>query len=419
MRVSIELRRLAALGAVACALAACATAPAPMMGPITADGRIDVTGDPATAGFDPAVLAAEAAAVQADIDAGVIPGAVMLVGRDNEVIWYETLGQQGPNDPTPMNEQTIFRVYSMTKPIVSFATMSMVEDGLIALDDPVSDYIPSYASLTVLVGDGEVRPATTEMTVKHLLTHTSGLIYGVFSPDTELGEMYLDAGSSSTSITARSLADILANLPLRTDPGAAWFYSRSTDVLGAVLEAAAGQDLQTILDERVLDPLGMDDTAFYLPASKSGQMAQAYEEGLIDPFTPMPMMSGGGGLVSSTEDYLRFVLMQMNGGEWNGVRIVEPETFELMMTGVLDDSVDASDYFYDQAGGDFGLGLGLIPVDLEDPYSPTSAGWGGYAGTLYWTDETNDVFGLYMIQNSEADTLRGRFKASVYEALED
>lgn len=403
-------------------LAACApadeTAPAETVdaGPAISDTSITMAADPAALGFDTSAFAEARADLQVGVDEGVIPGGIILVARHGEVVGLETVGQQGPDDPTPMSVETIFRIYSMTKPIVSVAAMQMVEEGKLALADPVSKYIPEYASLTVLNGDGETVPAENVMTVEDLMTHESGLIYGIFDPESQLGDMYLNAGSTSLDVTGLELARTLATLPLRFEPGTAWHYSRSTDVLGAVLEVADDRPLDELLEARILGPLGMDDTHFYLPAEKADRLAQPPTTipPLSTPLVEQPMLSGGGGLSSTTEDYFRFLEMLRNGGEYRGVRIVQPETLADMTTNRLTDDINRDNWFYGPVGG-FGLGFGLLPVDLNDPSRGQYFSWGGYAGTNMWVDPQNDVTMLFMIQNNEvSDRFRSLNRKWVY-----
>lgn len=373
---------------------------------------------PAAVGLDAADVQAMRAGMQASIDAGQIPGAILMVANKDQVGVLETVGTQGPNDATPMSTETIFRIYSMSKPIVSIAAMMLVEQGKLAIEDPVSKYIPEYAHLTVM-GEGEqVRPALNTMTVENLLTHESGLIYGVFDPDSELGKMYLEAGSSSYAISALELARRLAALPLRFEPGTKWHYSRSTDVLGAVLEVASGKPLDVLLDEMIFTPLGMDDTSFYIPASKASDLAEPIYGSVTTPLVKEPMFSGGGGLNSTTEDYARFGFMLINGGEYMGTRLIKEETIALMRQPKIGTEVDRSSFFFGNAG-DFGLGFGLMPTQMGKPETATF-GWDGAAGTAFWVDPTNELFVVYMIQARDVPGgLNFRARTALYKELAD
>ena len=203
--------------------------------------------------------------MQEAVDGGFIPGALILVGNSDGVGLLETAGFQTSAGRNPVNSQTIFRIFSMTKPIVSVAAMSLIEDGLLALDDPIEKYIPEFSNLQVIDRDsGEVRAAQNSITVENLLSHESGLIQAIFSPNSELGKMYQRDFPDYSDITARDLAGRIGKLPVYFEPGSAWHYGHSTDVLGAVLEVAAGKALDQVLNERIFEPLGMDETSFYL-----------------------------------------------------------------------------------------------------------------------------------------------------------
>jgi len=349
-------------------------------------------------GIDANEIADIKAQMQAAVDGGFVAGNILLVGNSKGVGVLETTGTQGPKQSTPMDEQTIFRIYSMTKPIVSVATMTLVEDGLLAISDPVSKYIPEFANMTVIdETTGAITPAANEMTVQDLLTHESGLIYGIFDPQSELGKRYFQAGSLRTDITALTLAKNLAALPLRFEPGTKWNYSRSTDVLGAVIEVAAGKPLDALLNERIFEPLGMDETTFFVDSSKATRLAQPIHGDMADPTVVTPMLSGGGGLHSTTEDYVRFASMLLGGGEYNGVRILEANTLLAMQQKFIGEDVDRSAFFFGPRG-DWGLGFHLQPIPGADNEGPFNFGWQGVGGTVFIVDPTNDFYMLYMAQ---------------------
>ena len=349
-------------------------------------------------GIDANEIADIKAQMQAAVDGGFVAGNILLVGNSKGVGVLETTGTQGPKQSTPMDEQTIFRIYSMTKPIVSVATMTLVEDGLLAISDPVSKYIPEFANMTVIdETTGAITPAANEMTVQDLLTHESGLIYGIFDPQSELGKRYFQAGSLRTDITALTLAKNLAALPLRFEPGTKWNYSRSTDVLGAVIEVAAGKPLDALLNERIFEPLGMDETTFFVDLSKATRLAQPIHGDMADPTVVTPMLSGGGGLHSTTEDYVRFASMLLGGGEYNGVRILEANTLLAMQQKFIGEDVDRSAFFFGPRG-DWGLGFHLQPIPGADNEGPFNFGWQGVGGTVFIVDPTNDFYMLYMAQ---------------------
>ena len=335
--------------------------------------------------------------MQAAVDDDHIAGALLLVGNNQGVGVVETVGYQGPDDKTPVNQDTIFRIYSMTKPIVSVATMSMVEDGLIKLDDPVSKFIPEFAELKVIdETTGEISSSHTAMTVQHLLTQESGLIQEFFSPDSKLGKLY-SANVSTVGNTALQVAQSLGKLPVYFEPGSKWHYGHSTDVLGAVIEVAAGKPLDQLLRERIFDPLGMDDTSFFVPAAKAYRIAEPIHGEMGDNTIVRPMLSGGGGLNSTTENYVRFAQMLLNGGVYHGARIIEEDTLELMTRKYIGAEVSREFFFYGDRG-DWGLGFHLQPTDGSNADGPHNFGWRGIGGTLFIVDPDKDFFMIYMEQ---------------------
>ena len=372
-------------------------------------------------GIDAGEIAEIKAQMQAAVDGGFIAGNLLLVGNSKGVGVLESTGTQGPEQTTPVDEQTLFRIYSMTKPIVSVATMSLAEDGLLAISDPVSKYIPEFANMTIIdEATGEISPAQNVMTIQDLLTHESGLIYGIFDPQSELGKMYFGAGSLRFDITALELAQNLAALPLRFEPGTKWNYSRSTDVLGAVIEVAAGKPLDELLDERIFAPLGMDETTFYVDESKKNRIANPIHGEMADPTVVTPMLSGGGGLHSTTEDYVRFASMLLGGGEYNGARILTEETLAAMQQKFIGEEVDRSAFFFGPRG-DWGLGFHLQPIPGADNSGPFNFGWQGVGGTVFIVDPTNDFFMLYMAQvrggPAGAPMDLTKAQAAVYKAM--
>lgn len=353
-------------------------------------------------GIDQAEIQSIRQKMQAAVDGGFVSGNIILVGNDEGIGVLENVGTQGPKQTTAMNEQTLFRIYSMTKPIVSVATMSMVEDGLISISDPVSKFIPEFANLNIIdEATGKLSPAKNEMTIQHLLTHESGLIYGIFDPESELGRQYLQAGSTRFDITALEWAKNIAALPLSFEPGSKWRYSRATDVLGAVIEVAAGKPLDALLEERIFGPLGMNETTFYVDKSKAGRMAHPIHGEMRDPFNAQPMLSGGGGLHSTTEDYARFANMLLNGGEYGGTRIISDATLDLMTQKFIGTEVNRDAFFYG-AEDDWGLGFHLQAIPGATDDGPYNFGWRGVGGTLFIVDPENDFFMLYMAQVRDA-----------------
>jgi CubicO group peptidase (beta-lactamase class C family) len=354
--------------------------------------------DPSVFGITAAEIANIRSQMQAAVDGNHIAGALLLVGNNDGIGLLETVGTQGPNDATPVDQETIFRIYSMTKPIVSVAAMSMVEDGLLSVDDPVSKYIPEFAALEIINNDnGDRRPAQNVMTVEHLLTHKSGLVQSIFAMGTTLGKLYEDSIPSDGSLSSLEVARRLGNLPLLFEPGSAWHYGHSTDVLGAVLEVAAGKSLDAILKERIFEPLGMDETTFWLSASKTSRVAQPIHGEMADNTIERPFLSGGGGLNSTTEDYVRFAQMLLNGGEYRGARIIAEETLAWMSEERITPDVSREHFFYGNRGG-WSMGFHLQPNDPANPAAGNNFGWRGIGGTLFAVDRVNNFFMIYMEQ---------------------
>lgn len=372
---------------------------------------------PSSVGVNPAPLDAEADALLADIRAGTLPGAVLVVGRNGKIVWERNLGTQGPNDPTPMSLDTIFRIQSMTKPIVSVAVMMLVEQGRIGLDDPVSKYLPEYTNVTVF-DEGTIRPAKTVMTIRHLLSHTAGLIAVVGAPRTPLHEIWANSGTWTQDQTVQEASRATGALPMLNDPGTRWNYGRSVDVQGAVIEVVTGKTFDVALKEMIFQPLGMNDTDFYLsPQQAAGRVAQPASGRPYDPTQRRAMMFGTNGLASTTRDYLRFTMMLAGGGTLDGVRILEPGTLKMMTTDQLGPGVDRSTFSYRAEGG-FGLGFGLKPEGVGGPHATQVWTWGGSDGTNFWVDPKSGLFTVFMIQNgAEGNRLQARFNKAVFESL--
>ena len=375
------------------------------------------TVDPASIGLKADKLNRIRAALAKDTADGRVPGAVMLIARRGKVGFFEAAGYQTPEKKRPMTARTIFRMYSMTKPIVSVAAMTLVEDGRLHLDQPVARYIPEFAKMTVNLPAGE-RPAKNQITVRDLLRHTSGLIYGVFGRG-PLGRKYKQAGVADRDIDLQEFSARIAKLPLRFEPGTAWHYGRSTDVLGRVIEVAAGQPLDRFLAARIFRPLGMTDTAFYQDTDKAGRIAQPVWP-LFDVTNPKPMLSGGGGLTSTMADYLRFVMMLRNRGSLDGKRIIKPETLALMTR----NQIAGLDRKYFRARAAYGFGLGFaVRIANDGARYPGTLGdywWRGYAGTYFWVDPAKDLFAIFLIQDpSNRLYYTDATRSWVYGALAD
>jgi CubicO group peptidase (beta-lactamase class C family) len=394
--------------ALAAVLALALAAPAAAAPKEQVDPKVSsiVKGDAKALGFDPAKLKAAEDGLKADVAEGKIAGAYLLVGRHGKVVFQEGFGTQGPGQTAVPNAETIFRVFSMTKPIVSVTAMTLVEEGKLDLDAPVAKYLPEYANLVVWQPDGTTKPATRPMLVRNLMSHTSGLIYGFIQPTTPLAKAWDAGGENRDNVTLRQYAKTIAKLPLRSEPGTAWYYSRSTDVLGAVVEAAGGKPLDVLVRERVTGPLGMTDTGFVQPAASKARFAEPLKaDQLYYDYAVKPqLLSGGGGISSTTEDYLRFVLMLEGDGQYKGVRILKPETLALMRQDQTTPEIQKAGLFFPGPGMGFGLGFSLVKDDkLQRPGNGTFSWW-GIAGTEFWVDPKNDVFMIFMVQSRERAT---------------
>jgi len=412
------------VASLAAALALGIAGPAPAAPKGVVDPKVSsiVLGDPAALGFEPAKFDAARQGLKADVAAGKIAGAYLLIGRHGKVAFNEGFGVQGPGQTTPVSATTIFRVYSMTKPIISITAMTLVEEGKLDLDAPVSKYLPEYANLRVWQADGTTKSATRPMLVRNLMSHTSGLIYGFIQPTTPISQAWAAGGENRNDLTAREYARLIAKLPLRSEPGAAWYYSHSTDVLGAVLEVAGAKPLDVLVRERVTGPLGMVDTGFWQPEAKRARFAEAVNGSgggiYYDYAKPTPFLSGGGGMSSTTQDYLRFVLMLEGGGQYKGVRIVKTETLARMRQDETTPDIRRAGLFFPGPGMGFGLGFSLVNDDkLQRPGAGTFSWW-GIAGTEFWVDPKNDVFMVFMVQSRElAMEYQRRNRQWIYDAL--
>jgi CubicO group peptidase (beta-lactamase class C family) len=389
----------------------------------TADPNVSsiVHGDAASLGFDPSKLDVARQGLKADVAAGKIPGAYLLIARHGKVAFEEGFGVQGPGQTAPVGNESIFRIFSMTKPIVSVTAMTLVQQGKLDVDAPVSKYLPEYANLRVWQADGSSVPATRPVLVRHLMSHTSGLIYGFITPTAPIAKAWDAGGENRNDLTAREYARVIAKLPLKNEPGAAWNYSRSTDVLGAVVEVAGGKPLDVLVRERVTGPLGMTDTAFFQPETKRARFAEPLPAGAgiaYDYAKRTPMLSAGGGLSSTTEDVLRFALMLAGDGQYRGVRILKPETLARMRQDETTPEVRRAGTFFPGPGMGFGLGFSLVNDDTVQRPGKGTFSWWGIAGTEFWVDPKNDVVVVFMVQARErAMEYQRKNRAWIYDAL--
>jgi CubicO group peptidase (beta-lactamase class C family) len=346
-----------------------------------------------------------------EISNGGLPGTVMLIYRDGQVVHFEANGMRDKERSVPMTKDSIFRMASMTKPVTSVAIMMLYEEGKIAVGDPVSKYLPEFKDMKVGIeskdGNGNVVltlvPPRRPMTVQDLLRHTSGLTYGHRGRSSALvKKAYVAAGEQSREHTNAELVSKLALTPLAFHPGTQWEYGRSTDVLGRVVEVVSGMSLGEFFQARIFAPLGMVDTFFNVPPEKVGRVAQPMVEpaigrrpNVVDPSKTQRFESGGGGLYSTAPDYLRFTRMLLNGGELDGVRLLSPKTVEFMAADHLG-TIPGSTY----PGYGFGLGFAVrTSTGVND--TPGSIGeylWGGAQGTWFWIDPKENLIAIFMSQ---------------------
>ena len=385
---------------------------------------------PETLGLSRPRLQAMSDAFKREIDKGTVPGVTVLVARRGQIGWFEALGKQGPAGAAPMVRDSIFRIFSMTKPIVSVGVMALVEDGQLLLSDAVAKFIPEFASQQVgVVKDGklELVPPTRPMTVQDLLRHTSGLTYE-HQGDGPVHKLYQESRVRSRKISNAEHAALVASFPLVCQPGAEFNYSRSTDILGRIIEVVSGKTLGAFLTERVLAPLQMAETGFSTSEANAGRLAEPFA---ADPWTgdkvalfnmlEQPVMeSGGGGLVSTTMDYARFCLMLRNGGTLDGNRVIGRKTLELMASDHLGPDVAINGTLLSPGHG-FGLGFAVRKEAGIAPF-PGSVGqyfWSGIAGTFFWIDPKEDLFAVFMSQGpGQRDYTRTLVRDLVYAAVE-
>lgn len=385
---------------------------------------------PETLGLSRPRLQVMSDAFKREIDKGTIPGVTVLVARRGQVGWFEALGKQSPAGAAPMAHDSIFRIFSMTKPIVSVGIMALVEDGHLLLGDAVAKFIPEFADQKVGIVSGgklELVPPERPMTVQDLLRHTSGLTYE-HQGDGPVHKLYQDSRVRSRKITNAEHAALVASFPLVCHPGDEFNYSRSTDILGRIIEIVSGKSLGTYLAERILAPLQMAETGFATSEANAGRLAEPFA---ADPWTgdkvalfnmlEQPIMeSGGGGLVSTTMDYARFALMLRNGGTLDGNRIIGRKTLELMASDHLGPAVKVNSPLLSPGHG-FGLGFAVRREAGIAPF-PGSVGqyfWSGIAGTFFWIDPKEDLFVVFMSQGpGQRDFTRTLVRDLVYAAVD-
>ncbi|MEM7077940.1 MAG: serine hydrolase domain-containing protein [Pseudomonadota bacterium] len=374
------------------------------------------------------------------VDEGAFAGVITMVARNGKVVHFEAVGNRGAADDRMLRKDDLFRIYSMTKPITAVAAMQLYEQGKFHLNDPVSKFIPEFKELKVLQADGGLQPAQETMTMHHLLTHTAGFSYGFNPKGDPVDQYYADAKMWEAKDLDEWAAKI-AELPLKFEPGAQWHYSIAVDVTGLVVQRISGQSFDEYLEEHIFEPLDMDDTFFSVPKDKlsrflpnhyidpkTGELTQIPTggEGAMQNYQNVTLFSGGGGLVSTTEDYMKFAEAVRNGGELNGVRILGPKTVQYMAKNHLPASISSGGTGErptlggELQGFGFGLGFGIVtdPVAHAVMTSPGEFFWGGAAGTVFWIDPVEDLVVVGMIQLMGSPyKLREDLKVATYQSL--
>jgi CubicO group peptidase (beta-lactamase class C family) len=373
--------------------------------------------------------------MQKSVDEGRLGGAVTFVARGGKVAYLQAFGKLDPATGTAMPADGIFRIASQTKAVTSVAVMILFEDGKLLLGDPISKYIPEFKTTTVAVPDAakkgpgyKVVPAKRPITIRDLLTHSAGISYG----DGPAKDLYKAAGLQGWFLADRPepvgfYMKKLAALPFDAQPGEKWVYGYNADILGYLVEVVSGMSLADFVKTRITGPLSMDDTSFFLPEEKAGRLSAVYgigKEGKADLITdpkelayvkgPRTCYAGGAGLLSTAEDYARFLLMLQSGGEWGGVHILGPKSVELM-------TADHVGNLYGSPGQGFGLGF-WVTKELGrngDPGSVGAFGWGGAYHTMYWVDPAEKLVAVFMTQLMPAtgSDAHSKFKALVYQSI--
>jgi CubicO group peptidase (beta-lactamase class C family) len=373
--------------------------------------------------------------MQRYVDEGKLGGAVALVARGGKVAYLQAFGKLDPTTGAPMPADAIFRIASQTKAVTSVAVMILLEEGKILLGDPISKYIPEFKNTTVAVPDAakkgpgyKIVPSKRPITIRDLLTHSAGISYG----DGPAKDLYKAAGIQGWFLADRSepVGDVikrLAKLPFDSQPGEKWVYGYNTDILGYLVEVVSGMSLADFIKTKITGPLAMADTHFFLPEEKAGRLAAVYgigkdgKAGLVaDPKEnaylkgPRTCYAGGAGLLSTAEDYARFLLMLQSGGEWGGVHVLSPKSVELM-------TVDHFGGLYGSPGQGFGLGF-EVTKELGrngDPGSVGAFGWGGQYHTTYWVDPAEKLVAVFMTQlmPSTGSDAHAKFNALVYQSI--
>ena len=390
---------------------------------------------PEDAGMSSERLERLSSSMQALVDDGQLAGITTMIARHGKIVHTGTFGHQNIAEGVPMAEDTIFRIYSMSKPITGVALMMLYEEGKFRLADSVEKFIPEFKGLKVAAGEGAdgpiVEDADHPMTIRELMSHSAGLSYGLFSRS-QVDDMYNEANVLDGESTLKDMIDKLSKIPLRQQPGSMWHYSVAVDVQGYLVEVLSGQPFDEFLTERIFEPLGMNDSGFHVPPESADRFSAVYthdEEGNLTAqegfggrrnyLEPVTFFSGGGGLVASTMDYMRFCQMVANGGELDGVRLLSPLTIELMQRDQLPPGVQTS------PGTGFGLDFAVVLDPVEaDGISKGEYYWGGAAGTWFWIDPVEDLVFVGMIQHFAGNgygraNVRSLSRRLTYQAILD
>ena len=370
-------------------------------------------------------------AFKRDIDKGTIPGVTVMVARRGQIGWFDALGKQDPAASTPMAQNSIFRIFSMTKPIVSVGTMMLLEEGHLLLNGPIAKYIPEFSDQKVGVennGKLNLVPLARPITIQDLLRHTSGITYD-HTGNGLVQQLYQQSRLRSRKITNAEHATLVASLPLMCQPGTEWNYSRSTDILGRLIEVVSGKTLGAFLTERILAPLQMAETAFHTGSENADRLAEPFPTDpwsgekvqLFNMLDKPAMESGGGGLVSTTMDYARFCQMLLNGGVLDGVRIIGRKTLQLMASDHLGPEVKLNGHLVALPGYSFGLGFAVRIHEGMAPFAGSVGQyfWSGIGGTFFWIDPREELFAVFMAQGpGQREYLRTLVRSLVYAAVE-
>jgi CubicO group peptidase (beta-lactamase class C family) len=377
--------------------------------------------------------------IRNEIATGKIPGAVVLIQQHGHPVYFESFGVRDVESKLPMTADTIFRLYSMSKPITSIAAMMLVEDGKLRLDETVAKYIPAFADVKVGVEkrgeDGKselvLEPLNRPITVEDLLRHTSGLTYGFYG-DSAVRKLYANSDLFGGDFDNAQFVERIAKLPLAEQPGTLWDYGHSTDVLGRVIEVVSGRSLYQFEKQWLLDPLGMTETVFHVAdAAKRPRIAEPMPNdrfvtpvaGIRDPMLPRRWQSGGAGMVGTIGDYAHFLQMLLNRGTFEGKRYLKPETIALMTSDHIGPETKIARGQFYFPGDDSGFGLGLAIRASAPPNTSWPLGeyrWDGVAGTFFFVDPKDDMFLICMMQSpSQRGRIQTELKALIYEALKN